>query len=117
MPSTDFDMFVNFDNDIQCTPVSTEDDIVESITSKRARVDTEKSDTEEQEKEDETEHTPVSFKEATECMTKVRDYLCQLENTAAKTFEHLFAIDKTIQKTQKLKQSTIDKFFSKTKPQ
>ena len=112
MDLSDFTAFVNFDKDIQCSSTCTEADIVETITAKRARIEAQ-ADEEEEEEQDEDPVAHVTFKEAAECMTKVRQYLCQLDDTDPKTFTHLFAIDKRISESRKLQQSKIKTFFSK----
>ena len=116
MDRTDFASFVNFDMDLQCTPSCTEEDIVESITAKRARTETEPSNENQEEEEDQDDvPVPVTFKEANICLTKVRQYLCQLDDSDPKIFEHLYAIDKRVKQSRKLEQSTIKNFFSKGK--
>ena len=117
MNQSDFTSYVNIDSEVQCSPLSTEEDIVESIAAKRARVETassapEKGEEEKEEEEEEEAPTPVTFQEATQCMAKIKQYVCQLDNTDSKMFEHLFALDRKINQSHKLRQSTIKDFFS-----
>ena len=120
MDATAFASYVDFDSEVQCVPLCTEEDIIESITSKRARIGEEKNDQdleeeeeEEGDEEDEITSPPITFREASDCMAKIRQYVCQLDDTDSKTYEHLYAIDRKINQSRKVQQTSIKDFFSK----
>lgn len=100
-----FEEYVNCDTDIITSELFTIDELIENTLPEANLSDDE---------EDCEEVIPPSFKDAMDCIEKLRNYfVCQ--NTSEKTFNELNSIQNAVLKThrQSVRQTSITDFFSR----